>query len=249
MSLLGKTALVTGGSRGIGRSIALALAEAGAHVVLTYHVRREQAEAVVDTIEQAGGQAWAVQMALEDDGRIETVVQWTRAILDTIDILVNNAALAQEKPFLTLTNTDWSTMLHVNLQGPFRLCQEVIPLMQQQQWGRIVNLVSIGGQIGGVNQTHYAASKSGLQSLTRSLARLYGRDGITVNAVAPGLVATGMVADELATPAGQAKVASIPLGRIATPDEVASIVAFLCSDEAAYITGATINCNGGMYCG
>ena len=249
MSLLGKTALVTGGSRGIGRSIALALAEAGAHIVLTYHVRREQAEAVVHAIEQAGGQAWAVQMALEDDGRIETVVRWTRAILDTIDILVNNAALAQEKPFLTLTNTDWSTMLRVNLQGPFRLCQEVIPLMQQQKWGRIVNLVSIGGQIGGFNQTHYAASKSGLQSLTRSLARLYGRDGITVNAVAPGLVATGMVADELATPAGQAKVASIPLGRIATPDEVASIVAFLCSDEAAYITGTTINCNGGMYCG
>lgn len=248
-TLLGKTALVTGGSRGIGRSIALALAEAGAHVVLTYHTRREPAEAVVDAIEQAGGQAWAVEMVLEDDESIDTVVRWTRAILDTIDILVNNAAMAQEKPFLTLTSADWTAMLRVNLQGPFRLCQEVIPLMRQQRWGRIVNLVSIGGQIGGVNQTHYAASKSGLQSLTRSLARLYGRDGITVNAVAPGLVATEMVADELTTPAGQAKVASIPLGRIATPDEVASIVAFLCSEEAGYINGATINCNGGMYCG
>ena len=248
-SLTGKTALVTGGSRGIGRSIALALADAGAFVVLTYHVQREAAEQVVETIEQSGGQAWALQMALEQDDSLAKAVRWTVATLDAVDILVNNAAMAQERAFLRLTPDDWAMMLRVNLQGPFRLCQEVLPHMQQYSWGRIVNIVSLGGQIGGTLQPHYAAAKSGLESLTRSLARLYGRDGITVNAVAPGLVATGMVADELATPAGQAKVASIPLGRIATPDEVGSVVAFLCSNEAGYITGATLNVNGGLYMG
>ena len=248
-SLIGKTALVTGGSRGIGRSIALALAEAGACVVLTYHTRCQEAMHVVDAIEQAGGQAWALCMALEDEQSIVKAVCWTVARLDTVHILINNAAMTQEKPFTSLTHGDWDIMLRVNLLGPMLCCREVIPRMQGQGWGRIVNMVSLGGQIGGTRQPHYAASKAGLISLTRSLARLYACDGITVNAVAPGLVATEMIADELASAAGQARVATIPLGRIASPEEVASVVAFLCSQEASYVTGQTININGGQYLG
>ena len=248
-SLIGKTALVTGGSRGIGRSIALALAEAGACVALTYHVRREAAEHVVDTIAQGGGQAWALRMALDDADSIAQTVQWLMARFESIDILINNAAMVQEKPFMALTSEDWALMLRVNLEGPMHCCQGVIPSMQGQGWGRIVNMVSLGAMLGAVRQPHYGAAKAGLSALTRSLARLYACDGITVNAVAPGLVATEMIADELASAAGQAKVATIPLGRVASPEEVASVVAFLCSQEASYVTGQRWNVNGGQYFG
>lgn len=249
MSFFGRTAIVTGGSRGIGRSIAMALAEAGASVILTYHTRRNAAETVVATVEQAGGQAWALPMALDREQSIAEVVRWTFARYDAIDILVNNAAMAQEKPFLILSSDDWLRMLQVNLQGPMHCCQAVLPLMQAQGYGRIVNIASIGGQIGGTNQVHYAAAKAGVISLTRSLARIYAKDGITVNAVAPGLVATDMIVEELASEAGQMKVATIPLRRVALPEEVAMVVTFLCSQEASYVTGQTWHVNGGQYCG
>src|SRR6185295_246459 len=164
-------------------------------------------------------------------------------------VLVNNAAIAQEKPFLEISEDDWDRMFAVNLRGPFACAQEVLPDMLRQGWGRIVNISSIGGQWGGVLQVHYACAKAGLNNLTRSLAKLYSGQGVTTNTVAAGLVATSMIANELDTPAGREKVRAIPAGRIATPDEIAGIVAFLASDEAAYITGQTINANGGMYFG
>jgi len=138
-------------------------------------------------------------------------------------------------------------MFASNLRGAFSFSQEVIPHMIKSKWGRIVNVASIGGQWGGRNQIHYAASKAGLINLTISLAKLYSKKGITTNAVSPGLVKTDLIANELKTTSGKNKVKQIPIGRIADTDEVANIVNFLCSDEASYITGQTINVNGGMY--
>ena len=161
-------------------------------------------------------------------------------------MLVNNAGMIQEKPFEDLEVEDWDRMHAVNLRGPFLCSQQVLGPMRARGFGRIVNLGSIGGQWGGTRQVHYAAAKAGLIGLTRSLARLGADRGVTVNAVAPGLVQTEMIADELADPAGRAKLAAIPLGRVATPEEIAGAVVFLTSEEAAYLTGQTLSVNGGM---
>ena len=160
--------------------------------------------------------------------------------------MVNNAAIAQEKPFDTITDADWDHMMAVNLRGPFMSCQEVLPGMVKRGFGRIISITSIGGQWGGFNQVHYASAKAGLIALTRSLARIYSAHGITTNAVAPGLVQTDMLARELDSEEGKAKVRNIPIGRMATMEEVASVGVFLASDDASYITGQTINVNGGM---
>jgi acetoacetyl-CoA reductase/3-oxoacyl-[acyl-carrier protein] reductase len=167
----------------------------------------------------------------------------------TPEILVNNAAIADEKPFETITDRDWDLMLQTNLRGPFMLVQECLPGMIERRFGRIVNIVSIGGQWGGMRQVHYAAAKAGLINFTQSMAKLYSKDGLTSNAVSPGLVATDMTEAELNSEAGKQKAAQIPIGRIARPEEVAATVAFLVSEQAGYITGQTINVNGGMYFG
>lgn len=166
-----------------------------------------------------------------------------------ISILVNNGAKAQEKPFLTITDDDWDHMLATNLRGAFACIQEVLPAMIEQQWGRIINITSIGGQWGGFNQVHYAASKAALINLTQSIAKLYSQHGITSNAISPGLVATDMTKNELATPSGIEKIKTIPAQRLGTKDEIAAIASFLASEGASYITGQTINANGGMYFG
>ena len=249
IDLSGKVALVTGGSRGIGRAISLALAKAGALVALSYKNKRELAKIVERSINDTGGKALALKMVLEDRNSIINAVAEVKRRLGHIDILVNNAAISQEKPFDTITDTDWDYMLAVNLRGPFACCQSVLPDMIANGFGRIINITSIGGQWGGFNQVHYAAAKAGLISLTRSLSRIYSSAGITTNAVAPGLVASDMSANELNTDAGKDKVRNIPMGRIASAEEIASVVVFLSSDAASYITGQTINVNGGMYFG
>jgi NAD(P)-dependent dehydrogenase (short-subunit alcohol dehydrogenase family) len=244
-----RVALVTGGSGGIGRAIAATLAVRGYQVALTYATSERIARGIADGIEQNGGRAIAVRLIAEDRQAIRRAVDDVRERLGSISVLVNNAAIAQEKPFLEISDDDWDRMFAVNLRGPFACAQEVLPEMVRQGWGRIVNISSIGGQWGGVLQVHYACAKAGLNNLTRSLAKLYSGQGVTTNTVAAGLVATSMIANELDTPAGREKVRTIPAGRIATPEEIAGIVAFLASDEAAYITGQTINANGGMYFG
>jgi len=244
-----RVALVTGGSGGIGRAIAATLAVRGYQVALTYATSERTARGIADGIEQNGGRAIAVRLIAEDRQVIRRAVDDVRERLGAISVLVNNAAIAQEKPFLEISDDDWDRMFAVNLRGPFACAQEVLPDMLRQGWGRIVNISSIGGQWGGVLQVHYACAKAGLNNLTRSLAKLYSGQGVTTNTVAAGLVATSMIANELDTPAGREKVRAIPAGRIATPDEIAGIVAFLASDEAAYITGQTFNANGGMYFG
>jgi len=249
MQLMGKVALVTGGSRGIGRAIAIALADVGAHVVLTYNSNQVFANEVINTITMRGGKSISIQMTLEDSVSVRRCITLVKERFGSINILVNNAAIAQEKPFDTITDADWDRMLAVNLRGPFICCQEVLPEMIANGWGRIINITSIGGQWGGFNQVHYAASKAGLISLTRSLARIYSRHGITTNAVAPGLVGTEMSTRELDSDEGREKIKNIPIGRIAIIEEIAQVVVFLATDAASYITGQTINVNGGMYFG
>lgn len=249
MQIVGNVALVTGGSRGIGRDIALALGGVGAQVSLTYRNNREMAEGVVREIEVSGGRALAVRMEADDRSSINAALDEVRREMGPLQILVNNAGMAQEKPFETISDEDWDHMMAVNLRGPFALCQGVLPDMLKHGWGRIINIASIGGQWGGFNQVHYAAAKAGLISLTMSLARIYSDRGVTTNAVAPGLVRTAMSGPELDSPAGREKVRQIPVGRIATCSEVAAAVVFLAGETAGYITGQTINVNGGMYFG
>lgn len=245
--LEGKVALVTGGCRGIGRGISITLAKAGALVVVAYRANKELAEQLVAEIGHEGGRAHALQLNVEDRESVRKLVLEADKNLGAIDILVNNAAISQEKPFGTITDEDWDNMMAVNLRGPFACTQEVLPLMQERGWGRIINITSIGGQWGGFNQVHYAASKAALINFTRSIAKIYSKDGITSNAVSPGLVASDMSAAELQTEAGAAKVSGIPVGRISSVDEVAAAVLFLAGESASYITGQTINVNGGMY--
>lgn len=244
-----RVALVTGGSRGLGRAIATTLAARGHAVALTYATHEQEGRAVADEIGRNGGRAIAVRLLAEDRASISRAADEVRSTLGAITVLVNNAAIAQEKPFLELTDADWDRMLAVNLRGPFACAQEVLPEMLKQGRGRIVNISSVGGQWGGMLQVHYACAKAGLNNLTRSLAKLYSAQGVTTNTVAAGLVATEMIANELETEAGKEKVRNIPVGRIATPEDIAHVVAYLVSDDASYITGQTINANGGMYFG
>jgi len=244
-----RVALVTGGSRGIGRGIAQTLARNGMRVVFTFNEHADAASAIVEELEKDGHKALAIQMAAEERSSLVEALELVRHRWGPGDILVNNAAIAQEKPFDTITDQDWDHMMAVNLRGPFICAQECLPGMIDRGWGRIINISSIGGQWGGFNQVHYAASKAGLINLTRSLAKLYSGNGVTTNAVAIGLVQTDMSTAELATEAGQEKAKAIPRGRLGTLQDIADAVAFLASDQADYITGQTINLNGGMYFG
>jgi NAD(P)-dependent dehydrogenase (short-subunit alcohol dehydrogenase family) len=241
MAAAPKLALVTGAGSGIGKATALALLKAGYQVACGYNANRAGAEA----IRHPNARAVKIDIASRASIR-RALAEARKAFCRDIDILVNNAALVQEKPFESLTDGDWDRMLAVNLRGAFILAQETLPAMAKRKWGRIVNITSIGGQWGGMRQVHYAAAKAGLINLTHSLARLYSPLGITANAVAPGLVATDMIRKELKSKSGKRKAAQIPLGRVAEPEEIAAGVVYLVSDGAAYVTGQTLNINGGM---
>ena len=241
-----RIALVTGASRGIGKSIAETLLAAGYRVACGYRGHKAGADRLSATFPQA----LTVQIDVSERKSV-------RRALDAViaqfgrgpDTLINNAAIADEKPFETISDADWDLMLATNLRGPFMLVQECLAAMQARKFGRIINIVSIGGQWGGMRQVHYAAAKAGLINFTQSMAKLYSRDGVTSNAVSPGLVATDMAEAELNSDAGRQKAAQIPLGRIARAAEIAAAVEFLASEQAGYITGQTLNVNGGMYFG
>jgi NAD(P)-dependent dehydrogenase (short-subunit alcohol dehydrogenase family) len=170
-------------------------------------------------------------------------------VFGRIDILVNNAGILQQKPFLNITEEDWERVLDINLKGTFICIQEVFPVMQKQGSGSIINIASSGGQLGGTLAVHYAASKAGVICLTKSLARIGSAYGIRVNCISPGLIDTEMTRDEITSAAGIEKINQIPISRPGTADEVAAAVVFLASDTASYITGQTINVNGGLYLG
>jgi acetoacetyl-CoA reductase/3-oxoacyl-[acyl-carrier protein] reductase len=236
-----RLALVTGAGSGIGKAAAEALLAAGYHVACGYNANRAGAEAI------RHANAHAVKIDVASRASIKRAIAAARKHFGCdFDIIVNNAALVQEKPFDTITDADWDRMLAVNLRGAFITAQETLPGMLARKWGRIVNITSIGGQWGGMRQVHYAAAKAGLINLTHSLAKLYSGHGITANAIAPGLVATGMIAKELKSKAGKQKAAQIPIGRITRPDEIAAGVVYLVSDAAGSVTGHTLNINGGL---
>ena len=242
MKLERKVAFVTGGSGDIGRSICNKLILSGFNVAIGYKTDEKNARSIAKK-----NKTIAAYVDVSSRQSIKHAIKECARFFDKdIDVLINNAAVSQEKQFEKITDKDFDNMLVTNLRGPFMFSQEVIPNMIKKKWGRIVNVVSIGGQWGGYNQIHYAVSKAALINLTISLAKLFSKNGITINAVSPGLVKTKMSANELKTSAGKNKIKQIPIGRIATPYEVASVINFLCSDDASYITGQTINVNGGM---
>lgn len=240
-----RVAFITGASRGIGRCIAESLIQAQYKVAVGYNMHNEHAE----TIASKSDSAMAVHVDVSNDQSVQQAISITEAKFGAIDVLINNAGIAQQKPFLEITDTDWQDMLSVNLLGAVRCSRRVLPSMIERKFGRIINISSIGGQWGGVFQVHYAAAKAGLINLTKSLARLYSQAGITCNAIAPGLIETDMIAEEAKDVSMRTRIENIPVGRLGSVQEVASAVLFISSKEASYITGQTINVNGGMYFG
>lgn len=240
-----KVALVTGASRGIGKGIAEALANANYQVAAGYN------NTPISNDEQENGSPLflPVHIDVSNEQSVELALKYVEDHVGNIDLLINNAGIAQPKPFLELTDADWEEMLSVNLLGAVRCTRLVLPGMLDRKWGRIVNISSIGGQWGGMYQVHYAAAKSGLINFTKSMAKLYSGQGVTTNAVAPGLIETEMIAEEMKDKSATGRVDGIPLARLGTVDEVAAAVLYLCSTEASYVTGQTINVNGGMYFG
>jgi 3-oxoacyl-[acyl-carrier protein] reductase len=246
---LGKTAIITGGGRGIGRAIALALGKRKTNVVLSYLTRRDPCEQTAANIRAFGCQALVVQADVTQRESVRQLISVAGEKFGTIDVLVNNAGILQQKPFSSLTDEDWDTMMATNLKGVFLCSQEVMPAMAGQG-GCIINISSSGGQLGGMLAVHYAVSKAGVISLTRSLARVGAPAGIRVNCVTPGLIETEMSEKEINSEVGQQKISQqIPLRRAGLVDDVAAAVAFLASDEASYITGHSLNVNGGLYMG
>jgi 3-oxoacyl-[acyl-carrier protein] reductase len=240
----GRVALVTGASRGIGRAIAMALAARG--VVVATAARGDNAHRVAEEIVAAGGRATAVTIDVTDAGTIEEAVLSLLAREGRIDILVNNAGIARDQLLVRMKRADWDAVLATNLTSAFACTQAVLKSMMKQRSGRIINVTSVVGQSGNAGQTNYAASKAGLIGFTKSLALEVASRGITVNAVAPGMIDTDMTRAISAN--AQAEWAErIPAKRLGTPEDVAAAVVFLASDEASYITGHVLAVNGGMY--
>jgi 3-oxoacyl-[acyl-carrier protein] reductase len=246
MSELNQTALVTGGSRGIGRAIAKALAADGLTVYLTYVSRPEEAAAVVAEIAAAVGQAREFRLDISD--RAAVAAFFAAEIKDKVFLsaLVNNAGMTKDGLILRMKDEDWDRVLDVNLTGPFACLREAAKIMVKQRQGRIVNLSSVVGQMGNAGQANYVAAKAGLIGLTKTAARELASRGVTVNAVTPGFIATDMTAG-LPEAVVAKFLESVPLGRMGSVDDVAAAVRFLVSEHAAYITGQVLAVNGGMY--
>ena len=239
-----KTILITGASKGIGRSIAIEMAKPGINLILTWNSDKKGIEKTTRLTNDKGALTEIHQLNL-DNG--DEVSKFCDSLVSPPDILINNAAIAQKKDFLELSCDDWNRILSANLIAPFQLCKSFIPSMQSKGYGRIVNISSIGGQWGGIHQVHYAASKAGLINLTRSLAKVYSKDGIVTTAVTPGIIDTAMTKDSLGHKIDAELLKEIPTGRLGTSEEVAKAVQYLCSDEASYLSGTTLNINGGVY--
>jgi len=238
--LTGKVALVTGSSRGIGRAIALAMAEAGTDVAINFLRRAEEAQAAEAEIRRLGRRSIAVQADVSLARDVGRLIGTVEERLGPVDILVNNAGISRPQPIEQIGERDWDEVIAVNLKSCFLVAQAVLPGMRSRRWGRIVNLSSVAAQVGGVVGPHYAASKAGMLGLTHFYAQRLAKEGITVNAIAPALIETEMVtSNPNATPA------RIPLGRYGSPGEVAGVAVMLARN--GYVTGQTVNVNGGWF--
>ena len=246
MDFSGKTAVVTGGSRGIGRAICEELARGGANVVLCYAGRAEAARETVSACEALGAKAMAVQCDVADEAQVKALMDAAvKAFGGRIDILVNNAGVTRDGLLMMMKESDFDAVIDTNLKGAFLCMKAVSRIMMKQRCGRIVNLSSVVGLRGNAGQVNYAASKAGVIGMTKSLAKELASRGVTVNAVAPGFIETDMTA-AMPQAAKDAMVPAIPMQRLGAPEDVAKAVAFLASDEAAYVTGQVLAVDGGM---
>ncbi|HDI0207093.1 TPA: 3-oxoacyl-[acyl-carrier-protein] reductase [Staphylococcus aureus] len=241
-----KSALVTGASRGIGRSIALQLAEEGYNVAVNYAGSKEKAEAVVEEIKAKGVDSFAIQANVADADEVKAMIKEVVSQFGSLDVLVNNAGITRDNLLMRMKEQEWDDVIDTNLKGVFNCIQKATPQMLRQRSGAIINLSSVVGAVGNPGQANYVATKAGVIGLTKSAARELASRGITVNAVAPGFIVSDMT-DALSEELKEQMLTQIPLARFGQDTDIANTVAFLASDKAKYITGQTIHVNGGMY--
>ena len=245
MELTGKTAVVTGGSRGIGKAVALKLAELGANIVVNYTKNPEKAQEVINTIEGMGLKAMAIKADVSNSAEVDELFRRVEENFSTIDILVNNAGITRDTLLVKMKEEDWDNVISINLKGTFNCTKAVIKKMMKQRSGKIVNIASVIGVTGNAGQSNYGASKAGIIGFTKSIAKEVGSRGINVNAVAPGFIETDMT-DILSEEIKDNLLTNIPLKQLGKPEDVANTVAFLCREDSKYITGQVINVDGGM---
>ena len=245
MNFAGKTAVVTGGSRGLGRAVCLELAAGGAHVVLCYAGNENAANETAAACEALGAKVLAVRCDVADSAQVKALMDEALKVFGRIDILVNNAGITRDGLLMMMKETDFDDVINTNLKGAFLCMKAVARTMMKQRYGRIVNLSSVVGLRGNAGQVNYAASKAGVIGMTKSLAKELASRGVTVNAVAPGFMETDITA-AMPEAAKTATLAAIPMGRMGAAEDVAKAVAFLASEEAGYITGQVVAVDGGM---
>ena len=243
--LKGKTAIVTGAAKGIGRAIALKLASNGANIVLNYRSSEKQAIEVEEEIKKLGAEVLRVKGDISNLSDVENLVNQAKEKFDKIDIIVNNAGITKDTLLLRMSEQDFDSVINTNLKGVFNCLKTIVPVMVKQKSGKIINLSSVVGLVGNAGQVNYAASKAGVIGMTKSLAKEVGSRGITVNAVAPGFIETDMT-EVLGDKFKDESKKAIPLKRLGKPEDVANVVYFLASDLADYVTGQVINVDGGM---
>ncbi len=245
LSLENKVAIVTGGSRGIGRAIALEFADRGAAVVVNYNKSPESAEEVVKKIQEAGGKATAFQADVSDFKQAESLIKFAVETFGDLSILVNNAGITRDQLIMMMPESDWDAVINTNLKSTFNCSKAAVKHMMRKRTGRIINMASVAGQMGNPGQTNYSASKGGQIAFTKALAREVAARNITVNAIAPGFVDTEIL-DAMTPETLAAALKMVPLARKGQPEEIAFTASFLASDGAAYITGQVIGVDGGM---
>jgi len=245
MNLTGKVALVTGASRGIGQATAVELAKAGADIIVNYIGSETVAQETVDKIEALGRKALKIKADVSNADEVQAMIEEAHAAFGHIDILVNNAGITRDGLLIRMKDSDWDDVLNINLKGVYLVSKAVAKIMVKQRSGRIINMTSVSGVTGNVGQANYAAAKAGVIGFTKTCAKELAARGITVNAVAPGFIETAMT-DVLPEKIKEGIAATVPFGRMGQPEEIASVVTFLASDFASYITGQVLNVDGGM---